>query len=406
MKRKITRRGFIKKHSQIMLSVSLASYFSIPMNVIPLYANDAIKIDNIHKKNDLTILNDRPINAETPPHLLNDSVTPTNRHFVRNNGIMPNLTSNEVNNWTLKIEGNVHKEKLYTIKDLKENFEVISKVLQLECGGNGRAFFSPPTPGNQWTYGAISCSEWTGVRLLDVLKASGIKDTSIYTGHYGADIHLSGNENKDAISRGVPIKKALDVNNIIAFSMNGKNIPKIHGSPLRLICPGWPGSTSQKWLTKIKVLDHVHDGTKMTGKSYKIPKYSTKPGNKVSDSDFKIIESMPVKSLITFPKTGLTHYSLKLNVNGHAWAGDKNIKKLEISIDYGVTWIEANLFNPINKYAWQDWNIEIIFPSKGYYEIWSKATDEDNISQPYDINWNPKGYLNNTIHRIHTVINV
>ena len=144
----------------------------------------------------------------------------------------------------------------------------------------------------------------------------------------------------------------------------------------------------------------------MTGKSYKIPKYSTKPGNKVSDSDFKIIESMPVKSLITFPKTGLTHYSLKLNVNGHAWAGDKNIKKLEISIDYGVTWIEANLFNPINKYAWQDWNIEIIFPSKGYYEIWSKATDEDNISQPYDINWNPKGYLNNTIHRIHTVINV
>ena len=133
MKRKITRRGFIKKHSQIMLSVSLVSYFSIPMNVIPLYANDAIKIDNIHKKNDLTILNDRPINAETPPHLLNDSVTPTNRHFVRNNGIMPNLTSNEVNNWTLKIEGNVHKEKLYTIKDLKENFEVISKVLQLEC---------------------------------------------------------------------------------------------------------------------------------------------------------------------------------------------------------------------------------------------------------------------------------
>ena len=89
MKRKITRRGFIKKHSQIMLSASLASYFSIPMNVVPLYANDTLKIDNIHKKNDLTILNDRPINAETPPHLLDDPITPTNRHFVRNNGIMP-----------------------------------------------------------------------------------------------------------------------------------------------------------------------------------------------------------------------------------------------------------------------------------------------------------------------------
>jgi DMSO/TMAO reductase YedYZ molybdopterin-dependent catalytic subunit len=113
MKRKISRRGFIKKHSQIMLSVSLASYFSIPMNVVPLFANDTLKINNIHKKNDLTILNDRPINAETPPHLLDDSITPTNRHFVRNNGIMPNLSSNEISNWKLRIEGNVKNPKAH-----------------------------------------------------------------------------------------------------------------------------------------------------------------------------------------------------------------------------------------------------------------------------------------------------
>ena len=199
MKRKITRRGFIKKHSQIMLSVSLASYFSIPMNVVPLYANDTLKIDNIHKKNDLTILNDRPINAETPPHLLDDPITPTNLHFVRNNGIMPDLSSNEISNWKLRIEGNVKNPKIYSIKDLKSNFEVITKSLQLECGGNGRAFFEPPALGNQWSYGAISCSEWTGVRLSDVIKSSGIKPSSIYTGHYGADLHLSGDVNKNAL---------------------------------------------------------------------------------------------------------------------------------------------------------------------------------------------------------------
>ena len=401
MNRKISRRGFIKKHSQIMLSASLASYFSIPMNVVPLYANDTLKIDNIHKKNDLTILNDRPINAETPPHLLDDPITPTNRHFVRNNGIMPDLSSNEISNWKLRIEGNVKNPKIYSIKDLKNNFEVITKSLQLECGGNGRAFFKPPALGNQWSYGAISCSEWTGVRLSDVIKSSGIKPSSIYTGHYGADLHLSGNTNKNALSRGVPIKKALDANNIIAFAMNNEEIPLIHGSPLRLICPGWPGSTSQKWLNKIELLDHVHDGTKMTGKSYKVPILPIKPGEKIDISDLKIIESMPVKSLITFPKTGLQHTSHNLNIRGHAWAGDKQVKEVRISIDYGATWIKANLSNPVNKYAWQNWGLNLNFPSKGYFEIWSRAIDENNISQPFDISWNPKGYLNNSVHRIY-----
>ena len=401
MNRKISRRGFIKKHSQIMLSASLASYFSIPMNVVPLYANDTLKIDNIHKKNDLTILNDRPINAETPPHLLDDPITPTNRHFVRNNGIMPDLSSNEISNWKLRIEGNVKNPKIYSIKDLKNNFEVITKSLQLECGGNGRAFFEPPALGNQWSYGAISCSEWTGVRLSDVIKSSGIKPSSIYTGHYGADLHLSGNANKNALSRGVPIKKALDANNIIAFAMNNEEIPLIHGSPLRLICPGWPGSTSQKWLNKIELLDHVHDGTKMTGKSYKVPILPIKPGENVDISDLKIIESMPVKSLITFPKTGLQHTSHNLNIRGHAWAGDKQVKEVRISIDYGATWIKANLSNPVNKYAWQNWDLNLNFPSKGYFEIWSRAIDENNISQPFDISWNPKGYLNNSVHRIY-----
>ena len=401
MNRKISRRGFIKKHSQIMLSASLASYFSIPMNVVPLYANDILKIDNIHKKNDLTILNDRPINAETPPHLLDDPITSTNRHFVRNNGIMPDLSSNEISNWKLRIEGNVKNPKIYSIKDLKNNFEVITKSLQLECGGNGRAFFKPPALGNQWSYGAISCSEWTGVRLSDVIKSSGIKPSSIYTGHYGADLHLSGDTNKSALSRGVPIKKALNANNIIAFAMNNEEIPLIHGSPLRLICPGWPGSTSQKWLNKIELLDHVHDGTKMTGKSYKVPILPIKPGENVDISDLKIIESMPVKSLITFPKTGLQHTSHNLNIRGHAWAGDKQVKEVRISIDYGATWIKANLSNPVNKYAWQNWGLNLNFPSKGYFEIWSRAIDENNISQPFDISWNPKGYLNNSVHRIY-----
>jgi hypothetical protein len=95
----------------------------------------------------------------------------------------------------------------------------------------------------------------------------------------------------------------------------------------------------------------------MTGKSYKVPILPIKPGEKVDISDLKIIESMPVKSLITFPKTGLQHTSYNLNIRGHAWAGDKQVKEVRISIDYGATWIKANLSNPVNKYAWQNWGL-------------------------------------------------
>ena len=406
MMHQYSRRNFIKYSSKNLLTLGILSYFSVPAGITTLYAHKESLVRDLKNKDQLTILNDRPINAETPPHLLDDSITPTSRHFVRNNGLVPDLNVADQKNWTLKINGNVNNPKTYTIKELKKQFEVVTKVLQLECGGNGRAFFDPPATGNQWTYGAISCSEWTGVRLSDVLSASNIKSNSIYTGHYSADIHLSGDLEKDVISRGIPISKAVDRDNIIAFAMNGSDLPLIHGYPLRLICPGWPGSTSQKWLTRIEILDHIHDGIKMTGKSYKVPKKPIAPGTILENKDLKIIESMPIKSLITYPKNGKDNTSLNMKVRGHAWAGDKKVSQVNISIDYGATWMKASLAAPVNSHAWQDWNILINFPGEGYFEIWARATDEENISQPFSISWNSKGYLNNSVHRIYTNIKI
>src|SRR5690606_6815537 len=108
-------------------------------------------------KDGLTLLNDRPINAETPPELLDDAITPTNRHFVRNNGLEPDNTSPD--GWVLAIDGLVDNPLELSIQDLRDQFEVVTMALALECGGNGRAFFDPPASGNQWTYGAVACSE-------------------------------------------------------------------------------------------------------------------------------------------------------------------------------------------------------------------------------------------------------
>jgi DMSO/TMAO reductase YedYZ molybdopterin-dependent catalytic subunit len=238
------------------------------------------------------------------------------------------------------------------------------------------------------------------VRLADVLKAAGVKKNAIYTAHEGADGHLSGKEGKLPISRGVPIEKAMNPHNLIAFAMNGQDIHPMNGAPLRLVVPGWPGSCSQKWLTRIWLRDVVHDGAKMTGTSYRVPRYPVSPGQKVPNKDFDIIEAMPVKSLITTPQTGQTVSERSMTVGGHAWAGDNAVAQVDISVDFGATWIKADLKSPKNPYAWQRWSADIEFPMAGYYEVWARATDDEGRAQPFAIAWNPKGYLNNSMHRI------
>ena len=154
------------------------------------------------------ILNDRPINAETPPHLLDDKVTPADKFFVRNNGLPPAMETIDIAKWTLTIEGeSANQKKTYTLADLKSKFKNFTYQLTLECGGNGRKEFNPPAKGNQWSTGAVGCSNWTGVRLKDVLEDVGIKQDAVYVGYYGQDTHLSGDPKKLVISRGIPIKK-------------------------------------------------------------------------------------------------------------------------------------------------------------------------------------------------------
>jgi hypothetical protein len=115
-----------------------------------------------------------------------------------------------------------------------------------------------------------------------------------------------------------------------------------------------------------------------------------------------IIEQMPVKSLITFPKSGESHaMGAPLHVRGHAWVGDRMISDMDLSIDYGATWMKADLDEPVDMGAWQNWRAKIELPTRGYYEVWARATDDAGVSQPMaPPGWNPRGYLNNSAHRI------
>lgn len=401
-----TRRGFLKKSGLAAMSAAIGAAIPfasrMPSGLLPAAFAQEGSPNVIPGKEGLVVLNDRPLNAEAMPHYLNDDFTPNSRMFVRNNGLPPDESSIDPDKWTLVIDGEVEKPMTFTIPELKKKFRERTLALVIECGGNGRAGYYPPAKGNQWTYGAIHCAKWTGVRLKDVLDHCGLKESAVYIGYYGADVHISGDPDKVVISRGVPIYKAMEDESLIAWGVNGGDIPLLHGHPLRLVTSGWPGSTCGKWLKRIWVRDRVHDGPKMVGSSYRTPCEPVAPGAKVADEDMCVIEAMPVKSLVTYPVSGVkTSFGGVFKTNGHAWVGDAKVRRMEVSIDFGATWMKARLNRPVNRLAWQNWSAELKFPSKGYYEVWARATDSDGVSQPVVIpGWNPKGYLNNSCHRI------
>lgn len=404
---KSSRRGFLKSSGLLAMATAIGASIpfskNMPAGLIPAAFAQTDEPFAISGKEGLVVLNDRPLNAETPPHLLDDEITPAKHMFVRNNGLVPDIKSLDPANWTLEIAGeSCASPTVFTLAELKSRFKHYSYQLMVECGGNGRSEFAPAASGNQWTTGAVACPKYTGARLRDVLEACGIKDDAVYIGYYGADLHLSGDTSKESISRGVPMSKALEDETLIAWAMNDEDIPLLNGHPLRLVCGGWPASTSGKWLKKIVVRDKIHDGNKMASPAYHVPKYPVAPGTQVPNEDMEIITSMPVRSLITFPKTGITHPLGKpLAVRGHAWAGDLEVAEFYVSIDFGITWQKAELRAPVNRLAWQHWHSELTFPEKGYYEIWARAVDSEGESQPMVVaGWNPKGYLNNACHRI------
>lgn len=400
----ISRRGFLSGLKTMSLILGAEIVFSrfMPAGLIPVALAETIEPFLIPGKDPgLRVLNDRPINAETPPHLLDDKITPADRLFVRNNGLPPE--NPDTNNWTLTVDGeSVEQSRRYTLAELKARFKHHTYQLTIECAGNGRAEFNPPAKGNQWTTGAVGCPSWTGVRLRDVLEDCGVKQSAVYIAYHGADSHLSRVTGKEAISRGVPLAKALEDESLIAWAINGQDLPLMNGYPLRIVFGGWPASTSGKWLKRISIRDIVHDGVKMGGKAYRVPCMPVAPGSQVADEEMCIIHRMPVKSLITYPKSGAVHeLKSRFSVRGHAWAGDRRVSRIDISIDFGQSWQQVQVSRPANRNAWQHWQTTLSFPQRGYYEVWARATDSDGRSQPMVLpGWNPKGYLNNSCHRV------
>lgn len=350
-------------------------------------------------KRDLVLFDTDEINAETPAHLLDDDITPVNRLFVRNTGRMPSFSPAALSNWQLTIDGLVDRPQAFALARLQQDFTLATETAVIECAGNGRAYFSEATSSPPWTQGAVGCVQWTGVRFADLLKKCGLKAGAIYTAHHAPDVNLEGNG--PAISRGLPIEKAMAPETLIAFALNGAPIPLLHGGPLRVIAPGYPGSAWQKWIARIEIRDREHDGERMTGQHYRMPRRALRPGEPTEGVAFDVITDMPVRAIVTFPADGFeTQADRALSIRGHAWSGHVPVDYADVSINGGETWHRATLAPIRDRFAWRRFAI-VLMPPPGRLDILARATDVAGHSQPLrSVPWNPRGYCNNATHRV------
>jgi DMSO/TMAO reductase YedYZ molybdopterin-dependent catalytic subunit len=239
-------------------------------------------------------------------------------------------------------------------------------------------------------------AEWTGPRLSDVLKLAGADLNTAYVTANGADTGLA--KTPDFI-RSLPMKKALDSATLLALKMNGEPLPSLHGFPLRLIVPGWDGTSWVKWVNYLSVDQTPNTGFYMNP-GYRFPKHPGPPGAPVNPSDLAVIEAMPVQSFITGHSDGAKVPVEPLTLKGVAWAGETRVSKVEVSTDAGLRWQTAQLTGKDLPFTWRLWALEWRPTQPGYYTVLSRATDLEGKTQPLVPTWNPSGYLFNAVDRI------
>ena len=285
---------------------------------------------------------------------------------------------------------------------MRKQFPVVRTQAMLECAGSGRMGYFPRPSGTPWPITAgMGCPVWNGVRLRDVLRAAGLANSAAHVAGQGGDFGVIASA--APVIRSVPLDKAMEAHTLVVFGMNDGPLPKIHGYPLRLMVPGWAGSASTKWLHTLTVLDAPFKGTYMDS-SYRIPRDAVKPGEKMPP-DALVTEAWPVKSMITYPAPNAVFKVGRLVlIEGRAWVGEGAISRVQISLDEGGTWENAQLNNPGDKYAWRTFSMELRPAKPGYVTVLARASDDRGNTQPIASKWNPLGYFWNGVHRLGFVV--
>jgi DMSO/TMAO reductase YedYZ molybdopterin-dependent catalytic subunit len=334
-------------------------------------------------------------NPGMPLEGLRYSITPTGMHYLLVHFDIPYVA---VNTWSLKIEGQVSKSLTLSLDDVKRR-PSRTLAVTLECAGNGRAMLTPRPLSQPWIQEAIGTAEWTGTPLKGVLEEAGLTDRAEEVLFTGLDQGVQGEE-VQYYQRSLTVDEATGDDVLLAYEMNGQPLQPPHGYPLRLIVPGWYGMTHVKWLDRIEAIDRHFDGYQME-RSYRYCEGADDPGDPVT--------RIRVRSLMVPP--GIPDFMTRtrlapagdIPLTGRAWAGALGISRVEVSDDGGKTWADAQLGEPVSRYAWREWSY-LWTARPGRRLLCVRATDSDGNVQPVAQPWNYQGMGNNMAQQVEVIV--
>lgn len=339
---------------------------------------------------------DRPPLLESPRSVFAKGITSNDDFFVRWH--LPDIpTKIDLESFTIKIDGLVEKEINITLKELRNDFEQVEVTAILQCGGNSRSAFTPMAGGIQWDSGAMGCAKWKGVRLSDLLNKAGLKKDAHWIGFNGKD-KAAYYETPNFV-RELELEE-LDDHVIVAYEMNGEDLPYLNGFPLRLVIPGYYSDSWVKMLSNITVTNK-YKSLFFMDVAYRVPDNATEsetPENKAKKT--KPITNMNVKSIIGYPENGMKLYhNAHLVIRGVAFDDGHGIRQVMISTDEGKTWNEALLKQEDGRYAFTEFRFTYKPTKYGKLNIMAKAINRLGNEQPLskDILWNHGGYKYNGI---------
>ncbi|HTY67030.1 MAG TPA: molybdopterin-dependent oxidoreductase [Alphaproteobacteria bacterium] len=355
------------------------------------------------QKGPMILQRTRPPLLETPMEVFDRGIfTPNDQFFVRWHwAVIPGEV--DVGTFKLAVRGHVERPLALSLADLLAMSRIELAAVN-QCSGNSRGLFQPRVPGGEWFHGAMGNARWTGVRLKDVLDRAGVKGGALAVRFNGLDEPVV--DGAPDFMKSLDIDHALDGEVMIAFAMNGEQLPLVNGFPLRLVVPGWYSTYWVKMLSDIEVLD-VPDQTYWMATAYRIPDTphaSIRPGETG-------IKTVPINRMV--PRSFITNLTAGAAVQagaptlvrGIAFGGDTGVGKVDLSTDGGKTWLPTKLGTDAGKYSFRQWEMTVTFAGKGSQTLMARCTNNAGVTQPDIPNWNPAGFMRNVIETTPIAVN-
>jgi DMSO/TMAO reductase YedYZ molybdopterin-dependent catalytic subunit len=334
-------------------------------------------------------------NRGMPLEALRYPITPTGLHYLLIHYDIPAVNTD---GWRLKISGQVAKPLELTLEEIKKRPRRTIPVT-MECAGNGRALLAPRRISQPWLLEAIGNAEWTGTPLRSILQEAGVSADAAEIVFTALDQGVEGDQVQH-YQRSLTVDEAIRDEVLLVYEMNGEPLPPQHGYPLRLLKPDWYGMASVKWLDRIEAVAEPFQGYQMV-RAYRYAQSAEDPG--------EVVDVIRPRALMIPP--GIPDFMTRdrlvdagpVTLTGKAWAGHSGVSRVEVSVEGGATWFEAQLGESGSPHAWKTWTFGWN-ATPGAYMLHVRASDVHGNVQPAVQQWNFGGYGNNGVQRVKVVV--